>query len=102
MNPFFALLAATVIVEAVVSFVDNIKEKEKEWKYWASLVVGFGIAVLVSINYDVDIFQITGFEGNLPYVGQILTAVIIARGSNYVADLLLLLNDTRKKLNGQT
>jgi hypothetical protein len=100
MNSFFALGVAAVLVEAVVSFVDNIQAKEKEWKYWFSLVVGLGVAILVAVNYNVDVFEIVGFEGELPYVGAVLTAVILARGANYVADLLLLLNDTRKKLNG--
>ena len=100
MNEFFALVAAAVLIEAVVSFIDNIKEKNTEWKYWASLGIGLAVSILVSINYNIDVFELIGLEGSLPFVGQILTAVIVARGSNYVADVLLLLNASRNKLNG--
>ena len=100
MNEFFALVAAAVLVEAVVSFIDNIKDKNTEWKYWASLGVGLAVAIVVALNYDIDIFEIVGLEANWPYVGAVLTAVILARGSNYIADLILLLNASRRKLNG--
>ena len=102
MEQFYALAIAAILVEAVVSFIDNIKEKETGWKYWVSLVAGLGIAILVAVNYDVDIFEFIGFESELPYVGAVLSAVIIARGSNYVADLLLLVNGARRKLNGNS
>lgn len=102
MEQFYALAIAAILVEAVVSFIDNIKEKETEWKYWVSLVAGLGIAILVAVNYDVDIFEFIGFESKLPYVGAVLSAVIIARGSNYVADLLLLVNGARQRLNGNS
>lgn len=90
---FLTIFAAAILVEATVNIVDNIKERETSWKYWGSLVAGILVAVVVAVNYGLDLFSALGLEGQIPVIGAVLTGVIISRGANYVADLLKVLTN---------
>lgn len=90
---------AAVLVEGIVNIVKSIKDKEKDWRYWASLAVGLLIGILVAYNWSLDLFSALLGEGEIPYVGAVLTGIVISRGSNYVSDLLKLINDARVKAN---
>lgn len=89
MSAFVMVLFAAVLIESVVTIIDNIKERETSWKYWASVGVGLIVSVLVAVNWDLDLFKMAGFpDGQVPYVGAILTGLILSRGSNYISDLV--------------
>jgi len=98
MDDFLTVLFAAILVEGLVNIVLNIKDKETDWRYWASLVLALGVSILVAYNWDLDLFSILLGEGNLPFVGAILTGVIISRGSNYMHELLKLLSETTRKI----
>jgi len=85
---FWAVVFGAFIVEAIVEIIKRIEAKERAWQYWASLAVGLGLGVLVAVNYDIDLFAVAGLEGRLPFVGAILTGLIMSRGANVVSDLL--------------
>jgi len=51
-----------------------------------SLAVSFGVGGVA------DLFELLGLPVAVPYLGTILTAVILARGSNFVHDLIGALN----------
>lgn len=92
-NPFFTVLFAAMLVEAIINILENVQEKETSWKYWASLAGGLVVSILIAVNWDLDIFKMVGFpSGNLPFVGAILTGIILSRGSNVISDLLSRLN----------
>jgi uncharacterized membrane protein len=87
------LIFAALLIEAVVNIVQNIQEKETSWKYWASLVLGVAVSVLVAFNWDVDLFAVAGMPaGKFALVGPVLTGLILSRGSNVVSDLVSLIN----------
>lgn len=89
MQALTLFIIAALLIEAVVNLVKNIEEKNTSWKYWASLALGIVVAVLVSVNWNLDLFKMVGLgEGQIPYVGAVLTGLILARGSNIVADLV--------------
>ena len=86
---------AAVLVESIVNFVQTIKSRQSDWRYWASLIVGVLAGVVVAVNWDLDLFSSVLGEGQLPLVGGVLTGLILARGSNYVSDVVKLLNSHR-------
>lgn len=43
---------------------------------------------LASIVYHIDIFDIIGMASLIPYVGMILTGILISRGSNYIYEII--------------
>jgi hypothetical protein len=83
------IAAAAVAVEGLINLVNSIKDvKETSWKYWGSLIVGLLAGVLISVNYNLDLFAVLGLEGQIPYVGPVLTGLVLSRGSNYASDIL--------------
>ena len=89
METLAIFVLAAVFMEGIINIIDSVKEKETSWKYWASLVGGIALSILIAYNWNLNLFKMVGFpEGNVPLVGVILTGFIISRGSNYIADLL--------------
>jgi hypothetical protein len=95
MNILWSLVFGAIVVETIVNIIRNLKENNTTWKYWAALGVSLGLGLLVSINYDIDVFKLVGLEGKVPLIGAILTGLIISRGSNIVSDTVDRLNSWR-------
>ena len=93
MENFATIIYGAILVEAIVNIVKNIKEKETSWKYWVSLWLGILCGGLVAYNYNIDLFSAAGMpEGRIPFLGAILTGLILSRGSNVINDILGLIN----------
>ncbi len=73
-----------VIVEAVIDYVKTwAVEKKIQWQQIFAVL--FGIAI--SFAYCLDIPALVGIESHIDYVGNVLTGILISRGSNYIHDL---------------
>ena len=60
----------------------------------AALVLS--LIICLGIGSAVDLFALLGLTIGIPYLGAILTAIILARGSNFVHDLLSTLDGIRQ------
>lgn len=98
MNELLPILAAAVLVEGIVTIIRNLKDPDKDWKYWVSLVVSLLVSILVVYNWELDLFSAILGVGLIPLVGIVLTGIIVSRGSNYVADLIKLLGATTERV----
>ena len=58
------------------------------WQMILSLILG----IIVAVAYKLDLPKYLNFESHIPYVGSILTGILISRGSNYVYETLKALN----------
>jgi len=98
-----SILYAAALVESIVNIIKNLRDREDaDVFYWASLVVSILISVLVTYNWDVDMFSMLLGEGKLPLVGGVLTGLIVARGSNVAHDLILTLEGFRNRFKAPT
>jgi uncharacterized membrane protein HdeD (DUF308 family) len=88
---FQTFVYAAILVEGIVNIVRELKNGEKDWRYWASLVIAIGLSILVAYNWDLDLFSEILGDGKIPLVGAVLTGLVFSRGSNYLADLVKLL-----------
>ena len=82
------IIYGAVVVEAVVNIVRNVQQKETDWRYWSALGLGLGVGVLVALTYSLDFFAMIGLEARIPFVGAVLTGLIISRGANVVNDVI--------------
>jgi len=96
----YTFVIAALLIEAVVNLVKTIKDKSTDWKYWAALGVSLVVSIIVSYNWNLDLFSAVLGEGNIPYIGAVLTALIIARGSNIVSDLVDLIKAIKVRNGG--
>lgn len=87
-SQFLPYVYGAIIVEGLVQIIANIKEGERSWKYWGSLAAGIALAILVAVAYDIDFFKMLGMETDIPFLGPVLTGLLISRGSNYASDII--------------
>ena len=58
------------------------------WQMILSLILG----IIVAVAYKLDLPKYLNMESQIPYVGCILTGILISRGSNYVYNTIKVLN----------
>lgn len=90
---YFGLFLLSIIVEGVITyFKEFFINGEIKWEMAASVLLG----IFVAVAYGVDLLADMGMQTNIPYVGSILTGILISRGSNYVFDLVKNLTEAKQ------
>lgn len=83
-------LAVATLVEALVNAVKLVYDPEKRqinYDVIATLVV----SILLSVAVGADLFTYLGFTIPYPFVGSILTGVLLSRGATIVHDLVTMI-----------
>ncbi len=95
----WSLVFGAIVVETIVNIIRNIEVQpngfRSNWRYWTALGVSIALGLVVSLNYEIDVFTLVGLEGRVPFIGGVLTGLIISRGSNIVNDVVDRLNSWR-------
>ena len=79
------MIMMTVLVEGIITYFNKfLVSGNAPWQIIFSLVLG----IVVAIAYKFDLPRYLNMESNIPYVGCILTGILISRGSNYIYDLI--------------
>ena len=87
---FFSLVFLAIIIEGVISYTKTFFVDGKfQWQTITAIAAG----ILVSIAYQVDLFATAGLVSQIPYIGSILTGILISRGSNYIFDLIKMIQN---------
>lgn len=89
---YFGLFFLAVIVEGVITYINQFFVKGVlKWEMVFSILLG----VFVAVAYGVDMLALVGLKTPVPFIGSILTGILISRGSNYVFDLVKTLTSAR-------
>lgn len=84
---FGTVVAVAVVLEAVITNIAWVIDGKFDWKRIASLAGGIVLAVL----FQVDVLGGIGLTSTVPFVGQILTGILISRGANVFYDFVKML-----------
>jgi len=85
MTQFLTLILMAIIVEGLITYTKTFLVGGKpQWQ----MLVGLALGIVVALVYNVDIFALLGITATVPFVGAILTGILISRGSNYIFDLV--------------
>ena len=84
-------MEATIGIFALAFFVEGLIEylfakdgaSQPALKY-----VALGLGVVLAIAYNVDILALVGMTSVVPLVGNVVSGIIIGRGSNVVNDFV--------------
>ena len=91
---FLALILIAIVVEGVVEWVQTIYQSGKfSWPRLFALIVG----ITVCIAAETDLFLLLGIPLAWPFVGAVLTGILVSRGSNYIHDFVSKLTTTSTK-----
>lgn len=82
MEKLTTILFFAVFIKAVIDYISKwFVNGNVEWKQIASCLSG----ILLSFAFNLNAFETLGIKGN-PYVGIVLTGIVISGGSNLVHD----------------
>lgn len=96
---FFGLLFFAIIIEGIVSYVKTFFVDGKiQWQTMVALALG----IVVALAYQVDLLASVGLTSAIPYIGSVLTGILISRGSNYIFDLIKLVGELIAKTKAST
>ena len=83
------LITVCILVESMVTYINNFfVTTEPHYQMVLSLIFG----IFIAIAYKIDLLKLADIESEIPYIGCILTGILFSRGSNYVHDILQMLN----------
>lgn len=92
MTQFISLTLMAIIVEGLITYLKTFFMNGKpQWQ----MLAGIALGVTVALVYNVDIFVLLGITSTVPYVGAVLTGILISRGSNYIFDLIKMLQGAK-------
>lgn len=79
------IFALAVFVEGFIEYFVARPNAKQPWIKYVGALVG----ILVALAYKADLLALVfGAKGISPYVGQVITGIILGRGSNYLNDLI--------------
>lgn len=77
----YSVIFLAVAVEGIVEW---IKMSYQSGRFNMAALIALAVGILVTVAAEFDLFALVGVPLRWPVVGQILTGVLISRGSNYI------------------
>lgn len=80
----FEIASFTVLIEGIITYFNQFFMQGFCWEMLCSIVLG----IVIAVAYKLDLPAHFNLKSNVPYVGSVLTRILLSRGSNYVYDLM--------------
>lgn len=85
MENLFIILTVALIAESVW---ETLKMTWQKGKLCLDRVGALVVSLVICIDIKLDMLTLLGINTTIPFIGIILTAILISRGSNFLHDLL--------------
>jgi len=98
MTGIVLIVALAVVVEAFIEHGKSIGKAflAGEWKTAVTQLIASIVAIVLCFAAGADLFAVVGLTFAWPWLGVVLTGVIISRGANYVSDFVKRLQGVKK------
>lgn len=84
-NKTFSIVTFALLIEAIITYYKEFFTGVSfSWEMIASLVLG----IVVAVAYKLDLPAYLNLKSDIPYVGCVLTGILLSRGANYIFDVL--------------
>ena len=84
-NKFSEIISLSILIESIISY---FKEFFVDGNFPLSMLLSLVLGITIAIAYEIDLPKSLGINSKLLFIGNILTGIIISRGSNYIYDIL--------------
>ena len=91
MNIVGIILLSTLIEETLTYIFGENQTAPRPWLRYVSL----GLGMAAAVAYSIDITAMAGLNAINPYVGFIVSGLIIGRGANYINDIFALIQSKK-------
>lgn len=85
-------MSLSIIVESVITYFKEFFVYEC---FSISMVFSIILGIAIAIIYKLDLPECFNLKSTVPYIGNILTGLLISRGSNYIYDVFKIVTDTK-------
>ncbi len=104
MKGILLILTMAIVVEALVEYGKSIGRafmEEGGVKTAVTQLCAIGLGVVLCFACGGDLFAAVGVDFAWPWLGVVLTGVLISRGANYVSDFIGKLQKKEVDKNGE-
>ena len=90
MQTIVLILVLAITVEALIQYGKTILEmlEKKQYKTFATQLAAILISVFICFAAGVDLYALVGVSFTVPWLGTLLTGIVVSRGSNYTSDFI--------------
>lgn len=79
------IISFSVIIEGIITYLNQFVI---DWNFSLEMFISIIWGIVIAISYDLDIPSYFNLNPKIPFVGNIVTGILLSRGSNYIFDLL--------------
>jgi hypothetical protein len=84
-NKTVEITSFAILIEAIITYFNQFFVQEDFcWQMALSIVLG----IVIAVAYKLDLLACFNLKSNIPYIGSVLTGILLSRGSNYIFDLI--------------
>ena len=84
-NKTFGIASFAILIEAIITYFNQFFVQENFcWQMLFSIALG----IVIAVAYKLDLPAHFNLNSQIPYVGCVLTGILLSRGSNYLFELL--------------
>lgn len=99
MEGIVLIIVMAIVVEALIEYAKTIGKAFASggWKTAITQLAAIALGVLLCFTVGGDLFAVVGIAFAWPWLGFVLTGIIISRGANYVSDFIKRLQGVKTK-----
>ena len=91
------LLTLFVLAILAESVWETLKMTWQKGKLCLDRVGALVVSLVICIDIKLDMLTLLGIKTTIPFIGIVLTAILISRGSNFLHDLLERIGQVKNK-----
>ena len=84
-DKIISIFSLAILTESIITY---FKEFFVYGDFSFSMLFSVILGVLIAVAYKLDLPEYLNLKSSIPYVGSVLTGILISRGSNYIYDIL--------------
>ena len=84
-NRIASIMPLALIIEATITYINQFFVNGE---FCPEMFLSIILGVFISIAYEIDIPKYLNLHSRIPYLSNVLTGILISRGSNYIYDLM--------------
>lgn len=84
-NKLLEIISFAVLIEGIITYFNQFFI---DGHFSLSMLFSIILGILIAISYKLDIPEYFNLKSSVPYIGSVLTGILISRGSNYMYDIL--------------
>ena len=84
-SKFRGIIILSILVESIITYFQEFFENGN---VSSNMILSIVLGVVIAMSYELDLPKVMGIDSKWKFMGNILTGIIISRGSNYIYDIL--------------